>query len=701
MAPTDQAELSSRRRWIRRLAYKLWPELEGLSAHNRVAGTADVVGLLYGLPLALGGLAWLIAVTEPAVLSRAWPMLLLLLVLGVWFAEQKFYLVAEIQSGRYANSDGSLDGFVMWAGAFLFGPSAIWLGVASALIAYGRNWRQNRDRSGWWNWARNFSLSLAADTLGPLIALPLYQSWGGQLPIPGLGARQVLLALAALGVYFLVFWLIQSIYVAFVVRSQPQLSESRRTQPVLRFLVLALSLPLIASPAGILSAGIYQQNGLPGFLFLISGLLFVAVLARQLSLIVESSRQKTRQLEKLEELSRAIIQSPPDASILTEILAEHVPPMFPSGRIAIWVVPDRFLLLHPEDWAPTVDRFWAWMRDQTEPRALRARDEIPWAQGEGPHPPVIVTPIFAIETLKPVGGIYVELQDILQLWDARALEGLLPAVQSLAALIASTLREAHLYGELLDHQRVVQELRLAGQIQASFLPNEFPIPAGWELAVTILPARETSGDYFDLIPLTNGRLGILIADVADKGVGPALYMALSRTLIRTYAREFSLDPEVVFFAANGRILEDARANLFVTAFYGVLDPEQGTLTYSNAGHNPPFLISARDGGAVQPLDLPGIPIGIEAEAVWKKSQVHLNAGDMLVMYTDGIPDAQNASGELFGEGRLIEMARTCLGIPAQEAQANIINALQRFVGEAPQVDDITLMILARGEEPAE
>jgi serine phosphatase RsbU (regulator of sigma subunit) len=462
-----------------------------------------------------------------------------------------------------------------------------------------------------------------------------------------------------------------------------------------------LFLPLVASPAGILSAGVYQQNGLAGLLFLLSGLLFVAVLARQLSLIAESSRQKTRQLEKLEELGRAIIQSPPDASVLSEILAEHVTPMFPSSRIAIWMVPDRFLLLHPADWAPTVDRFWAWMRDQTGPRALQAKDEIPWARDESSHPPVIVTPIFAIETLKPLGGIYIELQDILQLWDARALESLLPAVQSLAALIASTLREANLYSELLDHQRVMQELRLAGQIQASFLPNEFPIPAGWEVAVTILPARETSGDYFDFIPLTDGRLGILIADVADKGVGPALYMALSRTLIRTYAREFSLDPEVVFYAANGRILEDARANLFVTAFYAVLDPGHGTLTYSNAGHNPPFLISARDGGGVHPLDLPGIPIGIEAEAVWKKSTVQMAAGDMLVLYTDGIPDAQNSEGELFGEGRLIQMARTCLGIPAQEAQANIINALQRFVGEAPQVDDITLMILARGEEPGE
>ncbi len=138
-----------------------------------------------------------------------------------------------------------------------------------------------------------------------------------------------------------------------------------------------------------------------------------------------------------------------------------------------------------------------------------------------------------------------------QPWDRQALIALFPAVKTLADQIASALHQAQVYEETLAYQRAAQEIAFAGKIQSSFLPNEMPRLQGWELAVTLLPARETSGDYFDFIPLPDGKFGILVADVADKGLGAALYMALSRTLIRTYAIEY-LDslPEVIFFSAN-------------------------------------------------------------------------------------------------------------------------------------------------------
>lgn len=190
-------------------------------------------------------------------------------------------------------------------------------------------------------------------------------------------------------------------------------------------------------------------------------------------------------------------------------------------------------------------------------------------------------------------------------------------------------------------------------------------------------------------------MGILIADVADKGLGAALYMALSRTLIRTYALEFQAQPDVVFFSANERILQDARANLFVTAFYGILDQATGTLTYCNAGHHPPFLLSYRDNGSVRALTATGMPIGVDEDAFWRLESVNIAPGDVLILYTDGIPDAQNNLSQFFTERRLVEVAQENLNNSAQEIQKSILTTLQAFVGDAPQYDDITLLVVRR------
>jgi sigma-B regulation protein RsbU (phosphoserine phosphatase) len=251
------------------------------------------------------------------------------------------------------------------------------------------------------------------------------------------------------------------------------------------------------------------------------------------------------------------------------------------------------------------------------------------------------------------------------------------------------------YEQSLEFQQISQELRLAGRIQASFLPNKFPAFPGWQLAVTLLPAREMSGDYFDVIELGENKLGILIADVTDKGVGSALYMALSRTLIRTYAEEYAADPEVVFFAANNRLLKDARANLFITAFYGILDLNEGVLSYCNAGHNPPYLINADQAGKAIALSRTGIAMGIEENSTWTKEYIEINPGDVLLLFTDGIPDAQNEHGAFFDDESLLEVARENLDRLAFEIQSEILNRVQEFVGDSPQSDDITLMVLIR------
>ena len=262
--------------------------------------------------------------------------------------------------------------------------------------------------------------------------------------------------------------------------------------------------------------------------------------------------------------------------------------------------------------------------------------------------------------------------------------------------IAAALHGARVYAQELDHENVARELAVAGQIQANFLPEDLPDLPGWELTAMLRPAREASGDFYDVIPLPNGRLGILVADVAGKGMGAALYMALSRTLIRTFAVEYDTQPELALGAANRRILADAGSGLFVTVFYGILDPSSGELTYASAGHNPPILLSARDGNSVQELDRTGLPLGILDETTWQQGAAQLDPGDELLLYTDGITDAQDAQGAFFEEERLLEFLRANLGRSAQEIQDGLIAQVDAFVGDMPQFDDITLMVVARG-----
>jgi sigma-B regulation protein RsbU (phosphoserine phosphatase) len=244
--------------------------------------------------------------------------------------------------------------------------------------------------------------------------------------------------------------------------------------------------------------------------------------------------------------------------------------------------------------------------------------------------------------------------------------------------------------------KMAQELALAGEVQTSFLPCELPDIPGWQLSVTLKAARETSGDFYDVNLLPNGRLGILVADVVDKGAGAALFMALSWILLRTYATEYPTQPELVFSAVNRRILKDTNANQFVAVFYGILDPATGTLVYCNAGHCPPYLVSAQSGEKVQKLIRTGIPLGIFEDETWEQGVVQLGPGDVLVLYTDGITDSENGKGTFFGQKRLLKSVQANLGHPAQEMQDALMAEVQEFVGDAPQFDDIALMVVVRG-----
>jgi sigma-B regulation protein RsbU (phosphoserine phosphatase) len=243
-----------------------------------------------------------------------------------------------------------------------------------------------------------------------------------------------------------------------------------------------------------------------------------------------------------------------------------------------------------------------------------------------------------------------------------------------------------------------QELALAGRMQTSLLPTIPTDLPGWQVTAALRPAREASGDFYDFIRLPDGKLGLVIADVVDKGMVAALYMALSRTVIRTYAADYPDRPDLALRAANERILADTQAGLFVTVFYGILDPDTGTLNYCNAGHLPPYLLSKQE---VQPLGGKGMALGVIEEMPWEHRTIRFPPDSALVLYTDGILDAQNPQRERFGAARMLEIVQASLGRSAHGLQEELLTRLQDFMADAPPYDDITLMTVVRNSGDVE
>ena len=245
------------------------------------------------------------------------------------------------------------------------------------------------------------------------------------------------------------------------------------------------------------------------------------------------------------------------------------------------------------------------------------------------------------------------------------------------------------------NRKMSQELNLAGQVQKSFFPQELPHIPGWQLSISLQPARETSGDFFDVIPLPGGHYGILVADVVDKGVAAALYMALSWSLIRTYASDIPLQPEKVLTSVNQRILEDTSANQFVTVFYAVLDPSTGRLLYANAGHSPPLVINTHTGEVIDRLEYTAKPLGLFVDERCEPGAIELAADELLVIYTDGVTETQNIQGSFFDEVGLVESVKKHLGVPAGELVGSVLLDIEGFSKETQLADDIVLGVLMR------
>ena len=395
--------------------------------------------------------------------------------------------------------------------------------------------------------------------------------------------------------------------------------------------------------------------------------------------------------ELLDEFRRELHGTNLDIQGLTASLTKHLPELLPDCAIVVRVYPDHNLLVHPANAIELVDDLaWEWVRQASGPNAYLPGARYPWGGRQGEDCGMVLAPLYSDVSDQVVGGLSVVRHD-----DLGGLTELIGLVESICQQITAVLDKFQNREVLEAKQTVTQELVSAGKIQAGILPERLPQITGWDLTAHLEPARETSGDFYDCIPLANGNMGIVIADVTDKGIGAALIMALTSTLIRTYATQYPTLPAFAMSAVNRRILSDTHGNMFVTAFYGVLEPKIGRLRYVNAGHNPPFLISSQKGKPVDKLHGTGMALGVLESAVWSQKIIRFAPGDFLLLYTDGITEARNRRGEYFGDDRLLRTIRFKLGSSAQEIREAVLDEVRGFLGDEPRQDDIALMVLAR------
>jgi sigma-B regulation protein RsbU (phosphoserine phosphatase) len=250
---------------------------------------------------------------------------------------------------------------------------------------------------------------------------------------------------------------------------------------------------------------------------------------------------------------------------------------------------------------------------------------------------------------------------------------------------------------LREVERKNTELAIAAEIQQSFLPDTIPQIEHFDIAAKSIMAKEVGGDFFDVIPfevfpLRKDRLGILIADVSGKGIPAALFMALSRIVVRVNAIWHQKVPVEAIRDANAIITADSKSSMFITLFYGILDAGERSLEYVNAGHNPPLICRSVD-GTFSSLSATGMAMGVVPDAEYAAGTVVLGVGDVLVLYTDGITEAENALQEMYGEERLRETITSVRALPAEEIMAAILTSVHGFTGTTPQSDDITLMVI--------
>jgi len=250
--------------------------------------------------------------------------------------------------------------------------------------------------------------------------------------------------------------------------------------------------------------------------------------------------------------------------------------------------------------------------------------------------------------------------------------------------------------DLVEKERLEREMEVARELQQSILPHRYPAIPGFSCAARSRPARWVGGDFYDIIQLDNGSVGLVMADVSGKGIPAALYGALTRSLIHAEAKRCT-SPRDVLLSVHRLLLEMTQADMFVTVFYGVLDPARGVLRYVRAGHDRPLLLRPST-GRCQLLTPEGMLLGILEQVRLEEAEEELLPGDLLVIYSDGITEATSSTGEFFDVERLCETVCAAAELGVQDLCEHIFERVDRFQAGAAQHDDMTLMVVQANPE---
>jgi len=263
-------------------------------------------------------------------------------------------------------------------------------------------------------------------------------------------------------------------------------------------------------------------------------------------------------------------------------------------------------------------------------------------------------------------------------------------LEAIAANAAIAIENARLYLVAIEKGRMERELQVARQVQVSLLPQEMPKIAGWDFAATWKPAREVAGDFYDFFPVGEDHFGVVIADVADKGMPAALFMASSRNIVRASLNR-AVDPLTGIKQANQLVCAESTRGMFVTLFYLLIDRRSNQVTYVNAGHNPPAHFH-RDKGQISYLTRTGMALGVDEETPYEQMNFVLEKGDFIFFYTDGVIDALNEQSRAYGMERLEKVIAAMHLSPARELIAALEKSVGSFIGSSAPYDDLTIVM---------